>query len=147
MKSIKSLTMAIAISLLSITACKESKASEEKEQKQSPQTFSEYLGKKISRDFIGIVVDENKHPLEDVMITIGNKTTLTDSIGGFAIKAANVNVNFAFIEAKKEGYKNNATSLVPTNKIEKVNIMLEHKGSPCLFWFCKHNHSLANSNQ
>ena len=144
MSSIKSISAAIAIAFLSISACNESYASEEKKQNKNPQTFSEYLGEKSSRDFIGTVVDEDKNPLENVMIIIGNKTTTTDSIGDFTIKAAHVNVNFAIVETNKEGYKNNATSIVPKNEIEEVNIVLEHKGTPCLFWFCKHNHSLPN---
>lgn len=145
MKSIKSISIAIAISFLSITACIKSNASEEKKQNESPQNFSEYLGEKISKSFIGTVVDENKNPLENVTITIGNKTAITDSIGHFEIKNTNVNEHFPYLEAKKQGYENNTISIVPKNEIEELSIILEYNGTPCLFWFCRHNHSLTNS--
>lgn len=148
MKSpVKSISLAIAISFLSLTACEKNNISDENKLSENPRTLADYLGKKIQKNFIGTVVSEEEKPLENVAITIGNKTILTDSNGDFIIENANVNTDFAYLEAKKEGYKNNALSIVPSNSINEVIIELQEENELCLYWFCKHNHSLPNSNK
>lgn len=146
MKSIKSIPIAIAISFFGLIACEINNTSDEKHLNESPQTLSEYLGKKVQRNFSGTVTDEDKNPLKSVTVSIGDKTVQTDSKGDFVINEASVNANFVYLEIKKEGYRNNASSLVPSDSFNEVVIVLQEENVLCLHWFCKHNHSLPNSN-
>lgn len=109
------------------------------------KTLSDLEGEKTLKDFSGYIVDENQKPLYGVAITIGNKTTVTDSIGHFIINNANVDPHSANIEANKDGYRDYIQSVIPNDKNE-VRLILESNSTPCLFWFCKHNHSLIDSN-
>ncbi|EDP72330.1 hypothetical protein FBALC1_14552 [Flavobacteriales bacterium ALC-1] len=143
--SIKSISLAIAISFFGLNACEKSNTLDEQKLNKNVQTLSDYLGEKIQKDFSGIVVDEEENALENVNITIGNKTTLTDSKGVFSINESNVHTNFASIEAAKEGYKNSLVSIGDSS--DKLKVVLYKTETQCLFWFCKHNHSLPNSNQ
>lgn len=89
-----------------------------------PDTFSDYFGNEISRNFLGTVIDKNHNPIEGVSITIGNTTALTDNNGVFIIKDANVFERFGYIKAEKAGYIHGSRSVVPTNGTNKVTIML-----------------------
>lgn len=89
-----------------------------------PETFSQYFGNDISRDFMGRVIDVNDNPISGTTISIGSKSALTDNNGVFIIKEANVKERFAYIKAEKEGYIHGSRSLAPSEGINKVNIML-----------------------
>ena len=89
-----------------------------------PDTFSQYFGNEISRDFLGTVIDKNHLPIEGVTVTIGEYTALTDSNGVFVIQNANVNERFGYIKADKAGYIHGSRSVVPSNGTNKVTIML-----------------------
>jgi hypothetical protein len=93
-------------------------------QESIPESFSEYFGNEISRDFLGKVIDKNHNPIEGVSISIGNATALTDNNGVFIIKDANVFERFGYIKAEKAGYIHGSRSVVPTNGTNKVTIML-----------------------
>ncbi|OIQ28785.1 MAG: hypothetical protein BM564_08430 [Bacteroidetes bacterium MedPE-SWsnd-G2] len=90
----------------------------------SPSEFAQNFGVEISRDFLGKVVDKNNLPIEGVTITIKSETATTDANGIFILKNASVNENFAYIKAFKTGYIHGSRALVPTNGLNKVNIML-----------------------
>ncbi|WP_282043679.1 hypothetical protein [Winogradskyella flava] len=94
------------------------------QQDNTPDTFSEYFGPEISRDFLGNVIDQNHNPIEGVIITIGNETAMTDSDGIFIIRNANINERFGYIKAEKAGYIHGSRSVVPSNGTNKVTIML-----------------------
>ena len=148
MKSIKSLYLAIVFCCLILTTCENrNHISNKNKENVNPKTLSEYLGKEISRNFNGIVLDENKIPVKDAIVSIGNKIVITDFIGSFKIKSANVNFNFAYLKVEKTGYKNTAKYITPNDSINEVLIVLQDENEPCLFWFCEHNHSLLNSNR
>lgn len=93
-------------------------------QETIPDTFSEYFGNEISRDFLGTVIDKNHNPIEGATITIGNETALTDSNGVFIIRDANVNERFGFVKAEKAGYIHASRSVAPSNGTNKVTIMM-----------------------
>ena len=93
-------------------------------QENIPDTFSEYFGNEISRDFLGTVIDKNHNPIEGAAITIGGETTMTDSNGVFIIKDANVNERFGYVKAEKAGYIHASRSVVPSNGTNKVTIMM-----------------------
>ncbi len=128
------------------TACKsEGNSSDKNKQNNEPKPFSQYLGNKISKDFIGSVTDDSKNPLENVTISIGNKTTITDINGNFKIIATNVNEHLAYLKVHKDNYRKYEQSIDPNANTKTIAIILNKESEPCLFWFCEHNHSLPNS--
>lgn len=142
MKSIQSVFLAIAIAFISTSACKKNETSEaEKSVANSPQIFTDYLGKKIAKDVVGTVIDADNNPVQNASIEIGAKTTMTDSLGNFKLTNAPVNTKFAFIIAKKEDYKSTTISMVPSDTTH-AKMTLHQESAPCLYWFCKSNHSL-----
>ncbi|WP_298892330.1 Ig-like domain-containing protein [uncultured Psychroserpens sp.] len=89
-----------------------------------PTTFSENFGDEISRDFLGTIVDINGNPIENVMISIGSSTAMTDSNGVFIINNATVNQRFGYIKAEKAGYIHASRAVVPSQGTNKVRIMM-----------------------
>ena len=69
-----------------------------------PSAFAENFGSEIQRNFLGKVIDTNHNPIQNVTITIGNKTAQTDANGIFIISDANLYQRFGYIKAEKAGY-------------------------------------------
>jgi len=90
----------------------------------SETNFTNNFGEEITRNFFGEIKDINNNPIPNVVVTIGNSSTETDENGFFIINSAIVNKQFAYIRAKKTGYINGSRSLIPTNGINRVTIML-----------------------
>ncbi|WP_179008902.1 carboxypeptidase-like regulatory domain-containing protein [Winogradskyella forsetii] len=126
MKSFKIVTYIFTLSLFVFTSCHkdDSVTNGNGSQVYIPDSFSEYFGNEISRDFLGTVVDKNKLPIEGVTITIGNETVLTDSNGIFILRDADVNQRFGYVKAEKAGYIHGSRSVVPSEGTNKVKIML-----------------------
>ncbi|MFD2822112.1 carboxypeptidase-like regulatory domain-containing protein [Lacinutrix iliipiscaria] len=91
---------------------------------QDPNTFVENFGNEITRNFLGTVVDKNRNPIENVIITIGNLTAQTDSNGIFIIQNAPVYERFGYVKAEKAGYISGSRAVVPSSGTNKVTIML-----------------------
>jgi hypothetical protein len=89
-----------------------------------PETFSEYFGNEISRDFVGTITNRNNTPIAGVTIIINDQSTQTDYNGVFIIKNASVNERFAYVKAEKTGYLHGSRSLVPVIGTNRVSIML-----------------------
>jgi hypothetical protein len=124
-KKLPNLILMLLFSLITTTSCqKDDSSSSAPEQENIPDTFSEYFGNPVSRNFLGNVIDTNKNPIEGVTITIGNETAITDSNGVFILNNANVNERFGYIKAEKAGYIHGSRSVVPSNGTNKVTIML-----------------------
>jgi len=126
-KNYPNLVLILLLSLLMATSCQDDDSilpGEQQQQEDIPDTFSEYFGNQISRDFIGNVIDINNNPIEGVTITIGNETATTDNNGVFIINSATVNERFGFIKAEKAGYIHGSRSLVPSEGTNKVTIMM-----------------------
>ena len=125
LKQLPILIVAVLFSLITITSCQKDDGNSGGEQQEIiPETFSEYFGNQISRNFLGNVIDTNKNPIEGVTITIGNETATTDSNGIFILNNATVNQRFGYIKAEKTGYIHGSRSVVPSNGTNKVTIML-----------------------
>lgn len=129
MKTIKkfpNLILMLLLSMMMITSCEkdDGPSTGGEPQENIPDTFSEYFGNDISRDFLGNVIDTNKNPIQGVTITIGNQTTTTDNNGVFILNNANVKERFGYVKAEKAGYIHGSRSVVPSNGINKVTIML-----------------------
>ena len=91
-------------------------------------TFLENFGAIITTNFIGKVVDVNGIKLINVLVTIGNQTTMTDHNGVFILNNTSVYEKFAFIKATKNGYIQGSRSLIPTaNGTNDVQITLLEK--------------------
>ena len=74
---------------------------------------------------MGIIIDENGDKIENVLVTVGNTTTLTDRNGMFIVSNAQVFENFAYIKAQKDGYLNGSRVVIPkTNGTNKISITL-----------------------
>ncbi|WP_439151590.1 carboxypeptidase-like regulatory domain-containing protein [Winogradskyella sp.] len=129
MKTIKkfpNLILMLLLSMMMITSCEkdDGPSGDGEPQENIPDTFSEYFGNDISRDFLGNVIDTNKNPIGGVTITIGNQTATTDSNGVFVINNVSVKERFGYIKAEKAGYIHGSRSVVPSNGTNKVTIML-----------------------
>ncbi|NRB60824.1 MAG: hypothetical protein HRU50_12910 [Winogradskyella sp.] len=128
MKSAKNLLSLILCCALIIFSCQQddtpSQNNNDDPQENIPDTFSEYFGNEISRDFLGNVIDNNNNPIEGVTISIGDDIATTDSNGVFIINEANVNERFGYIKAEKAGYIHASRSVVPSNGTNKVTIMM-----------------------
>jgi hypothetical protein len=129
MKTIKNypnLILMLLLSMMMITSCEKDDGNPNggEPQENIPDSFSEYFGNDISRNFLGNVIDTNKNPIEGAIITIGNETATTDSNGVFIINNANVKERFGYIKAEKAGYIHGSRSVVPSNGTNKVTIML-----------------------
>jgi hypothetical protein len=82
------------------------------------------LGATITRDFIGLIVNESNNPISGVTVTIGSSTKQTDVNGIFIIKNASVKEQMAYITATKTGYLDGSRSLLATTGTNNVKIML-----------------------
>ena len=125
-KNYPNLILILLLSLLITTSCQNDDGITPNNQQQEdiPDTFSEYFGNQIARDFIGNVIDVNKAPIQGVTITIGNQTATTDSNGVFIINNATVNERFGYIKAERAGYIHASRSVVPADGTNKVTIMM-----------------------
>ncbi|MUU77811.1 peptidase associated/transthyretin-like domain-containing protein [Winogradskyella endarachnes] len=124
-KKLPNFILSFLFALITITSCEKDDGSTGSEQQEIiPDTFSEYFGNEISRNFLGNVIDINNNPIEGVTISIGNETATTDSNGIFIINDANVNERFGYIKAEKAGYIHGSRSVVPSGGTNKVTIML-----------------------
>ncbi len=126
MKSIKLTSLLFILSLFIFSSCDldDGNYGNNVEQNNIPDTFVQYFGNEISRDFLGTVIDKNKLPIHGVTISIGNETAQTDGNGVFIIRDANVNERFGYVKAEKAGYIHGSRSVVPSEGTNKVNIML-----------------------
>ncbi|WP_253316314.1 carboxypeptidase-like regulatory domain-containing protein [Chryseobacterium sp. S0630] len=76
------------------------------------------------RNFQGVVLDTNGIPVSGATVTIGTSTVTTNLKGFFTFKNASVKENFAHVKVTKPGFVNASRVLVPTNGINRVNIMM-----------------------
>lgn len=78
----------------------------------------------IQKDFVGNIVDEDGMPLEDVVVSIGDKFMTTDVNGKFVISKAHVKVRQAFVIAEKAGYTEGLRTVLPTDGTNAIRIKM-----------------------
>jgi hypothetical protein len=102
---------------------------DEPEQSVTDEQFAqENFGALTTANFIGKVFNESGDVLENVLITIGNKSTHTDHNGVFIVNNASVYQNFAFIKAFKNDYIIGSRTIVPSNNgVNTIEIVLLEK--------------------
>lgn len=91
------------------------------------ETYVYDKGSAKTADFMGQIVDENGNAMSGVAVSAGNQSVATDANGVFFIENANVYENLAFIKAEKAGYFLGSRSVVPTNGVNNVRIMMLQK--------------------
>lgn len=106
----------------------------------SPQEFlTDSLGSVISKDFKGHVVDVDQKPLVGAEVTIGNKTTITDSNGFYKIEDAEINENHSSVKVSRKNYIDNLIDIIASKEAETDSITLKKTDEVCLYWFCKYH--------
>ncbi|MGE8512520.1 MAG: carboxypeptidase-like regulatory domain-containing protein [Chryseobacterium culicis] len=88
----------------------------------SPSNYN--FGNTAQKNFQGLVLDTNGNPVSGATVTIGANTATTNLKGLFTLKNASVKENFAHVKVTKAGFVNASRVLVPTNGINRVNIMM-----------------------
>ncbi|HFS67840.1 MAG TPA: hypothetical protein ENK67_06470, partial [Flavobacteriia bacterium] len=106
---------------LFLTSCKER---ENDNPSQQETNFSDNFGNDVSRDFMGKIMDASFNPISGATVVIGSESTITDANGIFIIENATVYERFAYVEVTKSGYLKGSRSLVPTNEMNQVKIIL-----------------------
>lgn len=86
--------------------------------------FVLYFGESVERDFIGKVLDNQNAPISGVTVEIGDQLATTDNNGIFIAKAAMVYQYFAYIKATKVGFENASATLIPTEGVNKVSLIM-----------------------
>lgn len=94
------------------------------EDNTSNSTSNYNFGATTQRNFQGVVLDTNGIPVSGATVTIGTSTVTTNLKGFFTFKNASVKENFAHVKVTKPGFVNASRVLVPTNGINRVNIMM-----------------------
>ncbi|MBL7559465.1 carboxypeptidase regulatory-like domain-containing protein [Olleya sp. YSTF-M6] len=118
------LSLMVTLGML-LTSCNPNESVDIPETPENNPTSSQLdLGSNIQRDFMGRIVDQSSVPLDNVSITIGNKTATTDNNGMFKISDVQVKQRQAFILAEKPGFLNGMRSVVPTQGTNMINIMM-----------------------
>ena len=90
----------------------------------TPTNFSENFGDETTGNFIGLVVDMNQNPIENVTITVGSSVATTDSNGVFIINNAQIYERFGYVKASKAGYIHGSRAIVPSSGTNTIKIML-----------------------
>ncbi|WP_294316154.1 carboxypeptidase-like regulatory domain-containing protein [uncultured Chryseobacterium sp.] len=106
-----------------IFSCKEESLLEISDNSSNPQS-SYNFGNATQKNFQGVVLDTNGTPVSGAIVTIGTSTVTTNLKGLFVFKNASVKENFAHVKVTKAGYVNASRVLVPTNGMNRVNIMM-----------------------
>ena len=120
----KSISLVFVCMLLCMSCNNDDSLVISQNQGPDPTTFAQNFGNEISRNFLGTIVDTNNNPIENVTISIGSSSVMTDSNGVFIINNANVNRRFAYIRAEKAGYIHASRAVVPSSGTNKVRIMM-----------------------
>ena len=122
MRTLKiSFFLVVALLLTTLSSCEKD---EPTTKEPSGETYSFETGAAKSASFFGTIVDENNNTMSGVAISIGSSSAVTDANGVFFIEDANVHENLAYVKAEKNGYFLGSRSLVPTDEVNKVKIML-----------------------
>ncbi len=104
------------------TSCRE--RVEDNPPNQQQNDFSENFGNEINSNFMGKIMDSSHNPISGATVQIGSDYATTDDNGIFTIEDATVYERFAYVKVEKIGYLKGSRSLVPTNGMNQVSIIL-----------------------
>lgn len=111
-------------------------------QNSSTISITDHLGYAIHINLNGKVLDSLMQPIQNVKVTVGNKTITTNVVGVFVVKNTLVYDQFISIEAKKENYKDRQLHLTSLDDTTSLIITLYKEGDLNLFRFDRNNHNL-----
>lgn len=140
MKSVSTIVLVAVVCALFISACDKKTAQNHKD--TSIKSFADYLGKPITINLQGSIINHDQEPLDSTKISIGNTYTYTDSKGQFKIENAKGRDGLLSFSVEKEGYKNEQISISPKDSSSTVNITLYKRSSLNLARFSKTNYNL-----
>ena len=80
---------------------------------------SSQFGKIQRINVCGRVLDENRNPIPNAVVSIKNKLVYTDTNGFFIISDAEVFEDFGYVKVEKNGYINASRSFIPNVPIIK----------------------------
>ncbi len=124
--SIKSVSFLLGILMtftLTFTSCRE-KNGDNPPQDEQQSDFSDNFGTEVNRSFMGRVMDTSHNPVSGANVMIGSDSTTTDDNGIFILEDVSVHEQFAYVEVEKSGFLKGSRTLVPTDAMNQVTIML-----------------------
>jgi len=125
--SIKSVPFLLGVMLafsLTFTSCRERDDDNPQQEQQQEDNFSDNFGNEVTRSFMGKIMDTSHNPISGVDVKIGSESTTTDANGIFILEDVLVYERFAYIEAEKVGYLKGSRTVVPTDAMNQISIML-----------------------
>lgn len=125
--SIKSVPFLLGVLLafsLTFTSCRERDDDNPQQEQQQEDNFSDNFGSEVSRSFMGKIMDTSHNPISGVDVKIGSESTTTDANGIFILEDVPVYERFAYIETEKAGYLKGSRTVVPTDAMNQISIML-----------------------
>ena len=106
-----------------VFSCKDESFVETGNENLNPQSNYNF-GSTTQKDFQGVILDTNGTPIYGATVQIGTTSVATNYKGFFILKNASVQENFAHIKVTKAGFINASRVLVPSNGMNRVNIMM-----------------------
>ena len=124
MKYFKYLSLAITCCVFCLVACVKEQSDDLTNifEKDHDPELSIDLGDEVLANFQGVIVNEDRSPMANVVVTIGGQQTQTNDLGKFKFNKATVNDEFALVTAEIDnyfkGYRNLTPSVVETNEVQ-----------------------------
>lgn len=114
--------MLFGVLLLALNSCE--KENEPTPNQPDPQDHSFEVGAAKSVSVFGQVIDESGNAVSGAAVSLGANSTITDANGAFLIEGASAYQNHAYVKVEKGGYFLGSRSFVPTDNVNRVQIML-----------------------
>ncbi len=108
---------------LTFTSCRE-KDDDNPPQEEQQSDFSDNFGNEVTRSFMGKIMDTSHNPVSGADVRIGSESTTTDDNGIFILEDVSVHEQFAFIEVEKSGFLRGSRTVVPTDAMNHITVML-----------------------
>jgi hypothetical protein len=118
MKKNKFLVFGLIALSLAFTNCNK------EEESMQTENIAFNFGQIVSRSFEGKVVDENKYPIANVVVSLNGQLTSTDSNGNFSLVNVPVLERLGYIKTVKEGYLDGSRTVFSHEGLNKVSIMM-----------------------
>ena len=93
----------------------------------TPVVTTPVLPEPITADVQGNITDENNQPASGVIMTVGNKTAITNTTGYFRINDASLDKNTSLLSAEKAGYFKGYRVFAATEGTNQVVIKLNRR--------------------
>ena len=85
---------------------------------------NEYFGNGVIINAIGRVLDENGQPISGAIVKSGNKSTTTDNMGIFVLKAISAFEKLGTVTVEKAGFYKGIRSFIPKQNSNELSITL-----------------------